>query len=77
MSLKTDFNDGAAGFVTWDGLLLAAQGIGATFVFIWAAMICVKAYKKWGDGQMSGSDVMFIAFRSVLIMMIVLYLLVN
>lgn len=77
MTWKTDFDTGANGFITADDSLFAAQSIGATVVFIWAAWVCLKAYQDWANGKTNGTQMMFVWFRAVFSMSVLLFLLVN
>jgi|CEGF01.1.fsa_nt_gi hypothetical protein len=77
MSWKTDFNTGANGFLTADSVLFAAQSIGATLMFIWVAWVCLQAYQDYGNEQIKSSQMIFLWFRAVFALSVVLYLLVN
>lgn len=77
MSWKTDFDTGANGFITADDALLASQAIGATLLFIWVAWVCILAYKDFSNGRIRGSQMMFLWFRAVFLLSVILFLLVN
>ena len=77
MSWKSDFDTAASGFITADNTLLAAQSIGATIVILWTAWVSVKAYNDWTNGKTKAGQMIFIWFRAVFVLMVILFLLVN
>ncbi|SEG89157.1 DUF3262 family protein [Marinobacterium lutimaris] len=77
MSWKTDFNTGASGFLTADDTLFAMQAIGATLILTWVAWVCVLAYKDYASEKIKGNQVIFLWFRAVFALSVILYLLVN
>ena len=68
------FEDGTGSIFTAGDALLTAQLFGVTAIFIWTAWLCVSAYAEWGDGGITQGQMIAVWCRSVLVLMILLYL---
>jgi len=71
------FEEGTGAFFTAAELLNAIQLIGASAVFLYVAWLCVTAYKDYGAEQIKSKEMITVWLRSVLVMMVLLYLIVN
>lgn len=71
------FEEGTGAFFTAAELLNVIQLIGSSAVFIYVAWLCMTAYKDYGAELIRSKEMMAIWLRSVLVMMVLLYLIVN
>lgn len=73
---QTDaFEEGTGGFITAPEMLFTVQAIGTTVVFLFIAWLCYRAYIDYGSEQIDSKGMIIVWFRSLFIMMVLLYLL--
>tara|TARA_R110001592_G_scaffold316364_1_gene592800 strand:+ start:37336 stop:37572 length:237 start_codon:yes stop_codon:yes gene_type:complete len=68
------FDEGAGGVITAAGLSLAIQLIGCALAISYLAWVCIASYNEWGKEEISGGDMLITWFRSVAVLMVLLYL---
>jgi integrating conjugative element protein (TIGR03758 family) len=73
----TAFEEGTGGSFSAVELLWAIQAIGATVAILYVAWLCYFAYINWGDDQIKAKQMLTIWARSVFVLMVILYLLIN
>jgi len=76
-ALAAAFEEGTGGFFTAADLLFTVQAIGATLLFLYIAWLCYRAYQDYADEMIKAQAMMIVWARSVFILMVILYLLIN
>lgn len=68
------FDEGAAGFLTAASLSLAIQLIGCAIAITYLAWVWVAAYTEWGNEDIRSGEMFVIWCRSIIALMVLLYL---
>ena len=64
-------------FQTSTAMLQAIQLIGVTAFILYTAWVCLQAYEDFGAERINGTSMLVIWCRSVFILMVLLYLVIN
>lgn len=77
-SQETAFAEGGGGnLFSAANLLEAIASIGATAIIIYVAWLAYASYSEYGEGTISAGEMIWVWFRGVFMMMVILYLLIN
>ena len=60
------FDEGAAGFLTADGVGGAIMVVGLAFALTYAALFCLKGYQEWASNRITTQEVVWIFFKSLM-----------
>jgi integrating conjugative element protein (TIGR03758 family) len=73
----TAFQEGTGGSFSAADLLWGIQAIGATVAILYVAWVCYTAYVNWGDDHIKDKEMLTVWARSVFVLSVILYLLIN
>lgn len=70
---------GGAGscWMSASAMLEVIQMIAVVAVLLFVTWVCLKAYDNWAQEQIRPGDMIFIWARSVFVLMVILYLIIN
>lgn len=71
------FQEGTGGSFSAADLLWAIQAIGSTVAILYVAWICYTAYINWGNDHIKAKEMLIVWVRSVFVLSVILYLLIN
>ena len=71
------FQEGTGGSFAAADLLWIIQAIGATVAILYVAWICYLAYENWAEEHIKAKQLLTIWGRSVFVLSVILYLLIN
>ena len=73
----SSFEEGAGSVFTASDLLNLIQSIGVVVLITYVAWLCVNAYKDYGDQTITAGTMVTIWLRSIFMLMVLLFLLIN